>query len=136
MQVPDYYVTNDYFEPPAVIDPVNPFMDRQRVVLKGTDADRVARSLTRNYTYAMCCQTLPEGARLTHFRSILGWSSSLRYRILASRIWETFRIPLASVRLMVLSDGTVLFSRIKPLPPDRLSRRERDFLEAHVTWRT
>src|SRR5262245_24357922 len=61
--VPEHYVTNGYFEPPVIVDPVNPFMKKSRTVLKpgrspsttSCGDKAIARSMTRNYTYAICC---------------------------------------------------------------------------------
>ena len=61
--VPEFYITNDYFEPPVIVDTINPFMERQSIVLKAGHQERVSKSLTRNYTYAICCQELPPGHR-------------------------------------------------------------------------
>jgi hypothetical protein len=101
LRIPTYYITNDYFEPPVVVDTVNPFMTRQSIVRKAGHQERVSKSLTRNYTYAICCQELPPEARVGEFRAVLGWSTAPRYRGLATSIWEVFRIPLAIVRVIV-----------------------------------
>ncbi len=63
LKTPAYYMTNDYFEPPVVVDSINPFMSRQSLVLKAGHQERVSKSLTRNFTYAICCQELPVGGR-------------------------------------------------------------------------
>jgi hypothetical protein len=34
LRVPFYYITSDYFDPAVIVDSVNPFMLRQRIVLK------------------------------------------------------------------------------------------------------
>jgi hypothetical protein len=75
LPIPTYYITNDYFEPPVVVDTINPFMDRYSVVLKEGRRDAVTASLTRNYTYAVCCQELPPGARVNRFNAVLGWGA-------------------------------------------------------------
>jgi hypothetical protein len=124
LPVPTYYITNDYFEPPVVVDSVNPFMTRHSVVRKAGHQERVAKSLTRNYTYAICCQVPPPEARLGEFRAVLGWSASSRYRQLAASVWEVFRIPLASVRVIISSDDSPLLSALHPLPLAKLSSRE------------
>lgn len=131
-----YYITNGYFEPPVLVDTLNPFMSRQSVVLKGGHQERVAKSMTRNFTYAICCQELPEGARIRYFRALLGWSPSPRYRALAAAVWEVFRIPLAVVRVIAAPDGALRLSGLRPLPFDRLTERERAHVEEVVTWRT
>lgn len=136
LPVPEYYITNAYFEPPVIVDPLNPFMNRQRMVLKPGSQERAARSLTRNFTYAICCQELPPGARVADFRAILGWSPAPRFRTLAALVWKVFRLPLAVVRVIALPDGEVLLSRLKPLSFGSLKAREKEFIEGAVTWPT
>jgi hypothetical protein len=134
LPVPEYYVSNGYFEPPVIIDPVNPFMIKSRVVLKPGRVNGVAKSMTRNFTYAICCQELPPNSRIVRFRSILGWCTSPRYRPLSRAVWETFHIPLATVRVIVQTDGTILLSDLSQLPLSALRSRERAYLEEQVQW--
>ncbi|MBI4539685.1 MAG: RimK-like ATPgrasp N-terminal domain-containing protein [Gemmatimonadetes bacterium] len=136
LAVPEYYVTNDYFEPPVVIDPINPFMSRHAVVRKPSQQQRMARSLTRNFTYAMCCQELPDGARVGWFRCVLGRSASPRYRELAAALWNLFRIPIARVRVIVPPAGIPLPSAVYPLSHQRLHRRELALIHREVQWPT
>lgn len=132
---PEHYISNGYFEPPAVLDPINPFMSGHALVLKAGRRDQVARSLTRNYTYAICCQELPEGARISTFRLVLGRTRSPEYRALGRSLWETFRLPLARVRVVRSGGRPPLFSAIEPLPVASLTRAERAILAAELEWR-
>jgi len=134
LKIPIYYVTNDYFEPPVIADSLNPFMSRQRIVYGTRQQDHVARSLTRNFTYAICCQEFPAGARIAHFRAVMGWSIRRRYRPLAATIWQLFRIPIATVRVIILGDGQIIVSGLKPLPLKRLTAREWHHVHTQVTW--
>lgn len=136
LQTASYYITNDHFEPPVIVDSINPFMSRQSVVLKSGHQERVARSLTRNFTYAICCQELPAAARIGHFRAVLGWSLAQRYRPLAAAVWQVFRLPLATVRVIVAPKGHILFSHLEPLPFSSLTARELQYIRARVTWPT
>jgi hypothetical protein len=136
LQTASYYITNDHFEPPVIVDSINPFMSRQSLVLKPGHQERVARSLTRNFTYAICCQELPIRARIARFRAVLGWSLTQRYRPLAAPVWQIFRIPLAVVRAIVVHDGDVLYSHLQPLPFDSLTTRELRYIQTRVTWPT
>ncbi len=136
LPIPGYYISNGYFEPPVIVDTINPFMSRHSIVMKAAAQERVAKSLTRNFTYAVCCQELPLHARVGYFRAILGWSPIPRFRSLAGLVWETFRIPLARVRVIILDDGQALLSGLQPLPYDKLSERERAHIEREVRWRT
>jgi hypothetical protein len=136
LKIPSYYISNDFFEPPVVVDSINPFMSRQSLVLKAGHQERISKSLTRNFTYAICCQELPAGARIAHFRAVLGWSVWRRYRALAAAIWAIFHIPLAVVRIMVLASQEALLSGLQPLPFERLSLRELNYMQKRVTWPT
>jgi hypothetical protein len=136
LRIAPYYITNDYFEPPVIVDSMNPFMSRQSVVLKAGHQERVARSLTRNFTYAICCQELPASARIGRFRAILGSSLVDRYRPLAGAIWQVFRMPLAIARVIVIPVGEVLYSGLQPLPLKTLTARELRYIQTRVTWPT
>ncbi len=136
LPVPAYYITNDYFEPPVLVDTMNPFMERHSVVPSEAAQDRIAKSLTRNYTYPLCCQPFPEGTRITHFNAVLGWSANPRYRDLACHVWQTFGMPLARVRVLALKDGAVQLSALGPAMPSSLSRREHSYLMQAVEWPT
>ncbi len=132
--VAEHYISNGYFEPPVVIDPINPFLAKSRVVLKPGREASTAKSLTRNHTYAMCCQEIPPGGRVVNFRLVLGWSAAERFRPLAQRLWQVFRIPLARVRVIELADGRILASDLAPLPLKALGLRERQHLDKEVEW--
>lgn len=134
--VPGYYISNGYFEPPVIVDTINPFMSRHSIVLKAAAQERVAKSLTRNFTYAICCQELTPGAKVGYFRAILGWSPTPRFRPLAQSVWEVFRMPVARVRVVVTDDNQALLSGLQPLPYEKLSERERAYVERAVRWRT
>jgi len=132
--VPESYISNGYFEPPVIVDPINPFTLRGRVVMKTGRAKTIARSLTRNFTYAVCCQELPAGARIVRFRSVLGWTPSPSLREASAAVWNVFAIPLAIVRAVKLSGGPVLLSDIAPLYFEDLRPRELHYLQERVTW--
>jgi hypothetical protein len=134
LPVPVYYITNDYFEPPVLVDSMNPFMSRSSIVLKQVSQESVSRSLTRNYTYAICCQVLPPGSRVGQFRAVLGNTWNDRFRPLAAKIWEVFRMPLASVRIIVLETGDVQLSGLRPLEFSGLTRREISYLNREIAW--
>ncbi len=134
LPIPEYYITNSYFEPPVVVDPINPFMTKSRIVLKANRRESVARSMTRNFTYAMCCQDIPQGARVVYCRAVLGWCATRKYEAAAEAIWRSFNIPLARVRLLELADGTMLFSDVSQLPFEKLHKRELEHIGKLVTW--
>jgi hypothetical protein len=132
--VPEYYISNGYFEPPVIVDPINPFTLKGRVIRSSSRLKGHARSLTRNLTYAICCQDLPPDSRLVYFHSILGWAAAPAYRQLSGIIWDIFRIPLAKVRIIRLKNGQHLLSDISPLPFEDLGPRELHFIREHVRW--
>ena len=134
LPVPNFYLTNGYFEAPVVIDPINPYIIKSRTVLKAGREASTARSMTRNHTYAMCCQEIPKGAKIVHFRSVLGWCYTKRFQAASLAIWERYHIPLAKVRMFALPDGTLLFSDLGPLPFADLGANERHYLDSKVQW--
>jgi hypothetical protein len=118
----------------VIVDPVNPFSLKGRVVLKPGKAKSIARSLTRHFTYAVCCQELPPGSRVVYARAVLGWTLSPAYRPLAMSVWEVFGIPLAKLRVVRLEDGRLLLSEIAPLWFEDLNRKELRHIGEQVTW--
>ncbi len=130
--VPEWYITNGYFEPPVIIDTINPFMTRHSIVERQGHVDRVAKSMTRNFKYAICCQEIPHEATIGTFRAVLGWSVVPAHRPLAEALWKIFRIPLAVVRTIQLADNQILLSDIDPLPFQKLNNRERFYLQKRI----
>ena len=132
--VPAFYISNGYFEPPVIIDPINPFMIKSRTVISSKNTDAIAKSMTRNYTYAICCQELPQDSKVRKFRSVLGWSIQRQYRDVSAMVWDVFRIPLAVVRVIIQSNNEILLSDISPLPLKELTPKEFDYLKDKVRW--
>jgi hypothetical protein len=132
--VAEHYISNGYFEPPVIIDPINPFMIKSRIVLKPGRELAIAKSMTRKYTYAICCQKLPEGGEVKKFRSVLGWTTNPKFRNMSKIIWEVFHIPLATVRVIIQKRGEVLLSDISPLEFEELHISEFEFLKEHISW--
>jgi len=132
--IPEYYISNGFIQPPVIADPINPFTLKGRIILKPARAKSIAKSLTRNFTYAICCQELPEGSRVHYFRSVLGWSAGTQYRELARIVWEVFKVPLARVRVVQQIDGSYLLSDIGPLLFEKLNARELHYIEERVSW--
>ncbi len=132
--IPNYYLTNGYFEPPVIIDPINPFMWRSSIILKSSRKAQIAKSLTRNYTYAICCQELPPLSKVVTFHAVMGWSVSERYRKIAEAIWKIFSIPVATVRIIITDDDGIIFSSISDLAFESLNMRELAYLQERITW--
>ncbi len=135
LDVLPYYITNSYFEPPVLIDTLNPFMNRQRVVRSPAQQEKAARSLTRNFTYAICCQELTDDLRLRHIRTFLGWTRHTPYLPVARSIWEIFGIPIAKVRVAESGSRPPVLTGIWPLPWCDLTGPEREKLEGALSWR-
>lgn len=134
LPIPTHYISNGFFEPPVIVDTINPFMQRTRFVMKQSRQAGAAKSMTRNFTYAICCQEIPEGARVVYFRSVLGWCVSPKYRELSKSIWEKFAIPICRVRLLLTQSGERMFSSIDPLPFAKLNSRELAHIRDRVQW--
>lgn len=134
LPIPEYFISNGHFEPPAVVDPLNPFTLKGKIVLKPGLVKSIAKSLTRNYTYAVCCQQIPPDARIIYFRSVLGWCVNPKYRDISEQIWNIFSIPLAKVRLIQINSHEYLYSDISPLFIEDLSKREKIYLEENISW--
>lgn len=132
--IPEYYISNGYFEPPVIVDPINPFTLKGKIVLKPGRVKTISRSLTRNFTYAVCCQELPPESQVAYFRSVLGWSTRTECYDMARVIWEFFGIPLARVRVIKMKDGSCLLSDISPLFFEDMRLRELHYIEDRVTW--
>jgi len=132
--IPSYYISNGYFEPPVIIDPINPFMIKSRTALSSKNMERIAKSMTRNFTYAVCCQEIPSGAKVKKFRLIMGWSQIRQFRELSSQIWDIFKVPLAKVRVIVTSENEILLSDISHLPLEDLNDQELNYLMQKVQW--
>jgi hypothetical protein len=118
----------------VVIDPINPFMIRSRVVLKKGREDSIAKSMTRNFTYAICCQEIPPGGKVQFVRVVMGWCNVPAYRELAAAVWNDFKIPLAKLRVIVTEDGRALASDISHLPIESLGVREWAYLQSKIEW--
>lgn len=134
LKVPEFYISNGYFEPPVIIDPINPFMIKSRIVNKSGREKGIAKSMTRNFTYAICCQEIPEGCKITKFRSVMGQSRKKLFSGISQQVWEHFRIPLAIIRVIITSENEILLSDISQLPFEKLNRYELSILEKNTTW--
>lgn len=134
IEVPEHYISNGYFEPPVIVDPINPFMIKSRIVQKPGREKAIAKSMTRNYTYAICCQKLSPGDEVVKFRSVLGWSTNPEFRQLSKYVLDVFHIPLATVRVIIEKNGNKLLSDISPLEFNDLRSTEIEYLEGKISW--
>ncbi|HEX2897050.1 MAG TPA: RimK-like ATPgrasp N-terminal domain-containing protein, partial [candidate division Zixibacteria bacterium] len=113
---------------------INPFMLKSRIVLKPGREKPIAKSMTRNYTYAICCQKLDPGDKVFKFRSVLGWCTNPEFRHLSKFVLEVFHVPLATVRVVIKKNGAILLSDISPLEFNDLRATEFEYLEGKISW--
>lgn len=132
LPVPEYYISNGFFEPPAIIYPINPFMRRHSVVYKEGHVKTISKSLTRNYKYPILVQKIREDASIREFKCILGTTTTDEFEMIADRIWNLFHLPICKVR--VIEDGEVMLSAIEPLPLHQLKSKELKLLRKANEW--
>jgi hypothetical protein len=112
--VPDWILTHEYFPVPAVCYGVNPFSRRHEVVREESARRAVARRLTGNFRYSMCCQLITRETEVVEFRMVCGRTESAEFEGWADSVFSIFRVPLATVRL--LRGARLQLSAIEPLP--------------------
>jgi hypothetical protein len=132
ISIPEYYISNGYFEPPAIVYPINPFMRKHSVVYKEGHVKTIGKSLTRNYKYPICVQKIKEEASIREFKCIMGTTSTEEYDQMASRIWNLFHLPICKVR--VIENGESQLSAVEPLPLHQLRPKELKLLRKANEW--
>ncbi len=130
--VPEYYITNDTFEPPCIVYPINPFMKKHSVVYKAGHVKRIARSMTRNFKYAMCVQRIDDDAAIREYKCVLGTTTCEEISGISSRVWELFHLPICKLR--IIEDGKLMLSSIEPLQLQELGSRELKLLRKANEW--
>ncbi len=132
IDVPEYYITNDLFEPPAIVYPINPFMKKHSVVYKAGHVKRIAKSMTRNYKYAICVQKITEDVAIREYKCIMGRTTCEDLTDMAIKIWNTFHLPICNIR--VIEDGEIMLSAIEPLELQELGPKELKLLRKANEW--
>ncbi len=132
IDIPEYCISNDYFEPPAIVYPINPFMKRHSVVLKAGHVKRIAKSMTRNFKYAICVQKIHEDVAIREYKCVLGTTTCDEISDMASRVWNLFHLPICNLR--VIEDGKIMLSAIEPLPLHELGSKELKLLRKANEW--
>jgi hypothetical protein len=130
--IPDYCISNDYFVPPAIVYPINPFMKRHSVIYKAGHVKRIAKSMTRNFKYAMCVQKITEDAAIRDYKCIMGTTTCDELEGMAQKVWELFHLPICNLR--VIEDGKLMLSAIEPLPLHELGSKELKLLRKANEW--
>lgn len=136
--IPDWEIANDdtvSFDPPLIAYPVNPFQSQGIVANDLAATEETIKSLTMGGKYALVLQDVPKDSRVDTMRVILGKCLKPEYAELAARVWETFRIPLARVKVIV-TETTYLFSAIEPLSREELTQNEKAIVKEAGLWRS
>jgi len=134
---PEWEIVNDLtisFQPPIILYPINPYMDEGQVVQEQGGLSEAVKSLSMSGKYAMVCQHLPPDSRVDTVRLVLGECLKPEYKELAQRLWRTFRLPLARVRIIV-TGHEYLFSAISPLKKEELTQNEKGIIKEAGLWR-
>lgn len=126
-------VTERFLTPPLMAYPVNPFSSRGELLADTASIEARRSGLSYTGKYAVLCQSLPLDFRIDTLRVIIGRCVSAEYQDFAETLWQTFRVPLMRVRVIV-TEGAFLLSAIEPLPWKTLSAEERGWLEEAGTW--
>ncbi|GAB4323672.1 MAG: hypothetical protein Kow0074_16120 [Candidatus Zixiibacteriota bacterium] len=125
--IPEWYLTNEYFLPPAVVYGVNPFTRKYAVVFTEDERDRAAKQLTWNFKYSICCQRISSGVEIVEFAMVDGRTARPEMEVMARRVREVFNLPMCNVR--VLKTGSIIqLSAIELLPIRMLTPQERTWL--------
>lgn len=134
---PEWEIANDTattIRPPLIAYPINPFQDEGQVLTDTPSLTEGIKSLTMTGKYAVVCQRMPPDSRLDTLRLVLGRCTKAEYKALAEQLWQTFRLPLARVKVIV-TEKEYLFSAIAPLREDELTLGEQAFVKEAGLWR-
>ena len=120
--------------PPLVAYPINPFQDEGLVIADQAGMPEAMKSLTMSGKYAMVVQDMPPDSRVDTLRLVLGQCLKPEYQDLAQRLWATYRLPLARVKIIV-TEKQYLFSAIEPLKKEELTQNEKAIVKEAGLWR-
>jgi hypothetical protein len=132
ISVPEHYITNDIFEPPCIVYPMNPFMKRHSVVYKSGHVKRIAKSMTRNFKYAMCVQKITDDVAIREYKCVMGNTTCDAVQDIAGKVWDLFHLPICNIR--VIEDGKMMLSAITSCPLHELGSRELKLLRKANEW--
>ncbi len=131
---PSEIVTERFPPPPLLAYPINPFSSRGELLLDAEAIESRRKGLTYTGKYAVLVQNLPVDHRIDVLKLVMGLTQVAEYEDLGRRLFETFRLPLMKVRIVVTTKEYML-SAIEPLPFEELTEEERLQLEGMGTWR-
>jgi hypothetical protein len=135
--IPTWEISNDSaitMSPPLVAYPINPFQDEGIVIADTTSLSEAIKSLTMSNKYAVVCENMPPDSRVDTLRLVLGQCLKPEYQELAQKLWETFHLPLARVKIIV-TETQYLFSAIEPLKKEELTQNEKSIIKEAGLWR-
>lgn len=135
--IPAWEIVNDQavnVTPPMVAYPINPFQDEGQLIADVASMSEAFKSLTMSNKYAMVCQQMQADARIDTLRLVLGKCLKPEYADLADKLWRTFQIPLARVKIIV-TEKQHLFSAIQPLKKEELTQNEKAIIKEAGLWR-
>ena len=135
--IPEWEIANDSstsIRPPLIAYPINPFQDEGQVITNPSELAECIKSLTMTGKYAVVCQAMPPDSRVDTLRMVLGRCTKPEYQQLAEKLWQTFHLPLARVKVIV-TEREYLFSAIAPLAEDELTLGEQAFVKEAGLWR-
>jgi hypothetical protein len=134
---PEWEIANDTLttiKPPLIAYPINPFQDEGQVITDIPGLAEGIKSLTMTGKYAVVCQRMPPDSRLDTLRLVLGRCTKPEFKALAEKLWQTFHLPLARVKIIV-TEREYLFSAISPLREDELTLGEQALIKEAGLWR-
>lgn len=135
LPVPAFHIATSRFPAtPMMAYPVNPFSTKGELLVDADALEARRKGLTYTGKYAVLCQELPEDYRIDVVRCVLGLTVVPEYEAFAQAVFETFRLPLARVRVIVTAKAFLL-SAIMPLPFAELTPDERELVQRMGTWR-
>jgi hypothetical protein len=135
--IPDWEISNDMavrIDPPVVAYPINPFQDEGIVIGDTASLSEAMKSLTMSGKYAVVVQDMPQDSRLDTLRLVMGKCLKPEYEALAQKLWHTFHLPLARVKIIV-TETQYLFSAISPLKREELTQNEKAIIKEAGLWR-
>ena len=133
--VPPHETVTDRFPPPPLLAyPINPFSSRGELLLDVETIEQRRKGLTYTGKYAVLVQHLPVDHRIDVLRLVMGKTHVPEYEELGRLLFETYRLPLMKVRIVVTTKEYLL-SAIEPLPFGELTEDDRSLLEGRGSWR-
>jgi hypothetical protein len=101
-------------------------------VLKPGHVKRIARSMTRNFRYAICVQRIAEDVTIREHKCIMGHTTNDAVQDIAAKVWELFHLPICNLR--VVENGKIMLSAIESCPLHELGSRELKLLKKANEW--